>query len=95
MFVPKVACPSKDTLAFLQGAYMASYKAVQGISTSDRRIEIGDVFDSTDLPASSIKWLAEQGLIAQIEESTAGRKAKRSTTDAEATVVVADEEEQG
>lgn len=72
---------------------MASYKANQGISTADRRFEIGDVFDGADIPATSIKWLTEQGLITQVEESAIGRKAKRSTVDAEATVVTTEEEQ--
>lgn len=61
---------------------MASYKANKGISTSDKRIEEGDIFDAADLPASSIKWLVEQGiaeLVPGTETQTTGKKAKRST----------------
>lgn len=75
---------------------MTSYKANQGISTADnRRIEIGDVFDASELPNTSIKWLMEQGIIVVVDDSSTSRKAKRSTVDAEAIVTVADEEEQG
>jgi hypothetical protein len=66
---------------------MASYKVNQGISTSDNRFEAGDVVDGSDIPATSIKWLTEQGIIELVPGSDAEpvtKKSKRSaavTTD--------------
>lgn len=40
---------------------MAKYRVLVGIEFASRRVEAGDVVD--DIPAKSIKWLREQGLI--------------------------------
>jgi hypothetical protein len=40
---------------------MAKYKVLVGLDYSGKRAESGAVID--DLPAKSIKWLREQGLI--------------------------------
>lgn len=48
---------------------MVKFKALTGIDyPPNKRIEAGDVVD--DLPAKSIKWLREQGLIESVDEST-------------------------
>lgn len=49
---------------------MAKYRAVVGIDyPPDRRVEAGDLV--TDLPAKSIKWLREQGLIELVDGKVA------------------------
>jgi hypothetical protein len=40
---------------------MAKYRVLVGIESASRRVEAGEVVD--DIPAKSIKWLREQGLI--------------------------------
>ena len=40
---------------------MAKYRVLVGIEYASRRVEAGEVVD--DIPAKSIKWLREQGLI--------------------------------
>jgi len=46
---------------------VASYKVLQGIDYKDRRAEAGDVVD--DIPAKSIKWLVDQGIIEKVGTS--------------------------
>jgi hypothetical protein len=43
---------------------MAKYKTVVGLDYSGKRVEADEIVD--DLPAKSIKWLREQGLIVLI-----------------------------
>lgn len=43
---------------------MAKYKTVVGLDYSGKRVEADAIVD--DLPAKSIKWLREQGLIVLI-----------------------------
>jgi len=43
---------------------MAKYKVLVGLEYSGKRVEANAVID--DLPAKSIKWLREQGLIVLI-----------------------------
>lgn len=45
---------------------MAKYKVLVGLDYSGKRAESGAVID--DLPAKSIKWLREQGLIVLVSE---------------------------
>lgn len=44
---------------------MPKYRALTGIEYNNRRLEAGDLAD--DIPAKSIKWLREQGLIEQVD----------------------------
>ena len=46
---------------------MASYKVLQGIDYKDKRAEAGDVVD--DIPAKSVKWLVDQGIIEKVGAS--------------------------
>jgi hypothetical protein len=46
---------------------MPKYRALVGIEfPPDRRVEAGEVAD--DIPANSIKWLSEQGLIELVDQ---------------------------
>jgi len=45
----------------------ASYEVLTGLNYGDRRAEGGEII--SDLPASSIGWLLEQGHIKPVEES--------------------------
>jgi len=57
---------------------MPKYRALVGIQfPPDRRVEAGEVAD--DIPANSIKWLAEQGLIELV-----GPEGKSVVTDEDA-----------
>lgn len=40
---------------------MAKYKVLTGLTYGNRSVAAGDIVD--DIPAKSIKWLREQGLI--------------------------------
>lgn len=44
---------------------MASYKALTGLSYGNKKVAAGEIVD--DVPAKSIKWLREQGLIEQVD----------------------------
>lgn len=44
---------------------MAKYRVLVGIEYASRRVEAGEVVD--DIPAKSIKWLREQGLIEPVD----------------------------
>lgn len=45
---------------------MPKYKVLQGISyPPNKRAEVGDVVE--DIPAQSIKWLREQGIIEPLD----------------------------
>lgn len=44
---------------------MPKYKALVGLEYNNRRVDAGDVVE--DIPAKSIKWLREQGLIEQVD----------------------------
>jgi hypothetical protein len=48
-------------------ARKASYEVLTGLNYGDRRAEAGETV--SDLPASSIGWLLEQGHIKRVEES--------------------------
>jgi hypothetical protein len=43
---------------------MATYKALVGLDYAGKRIEAGQTVD--DIPAKSVAWLVEQGLISQV-----------------------------
>ena len=45
---------------------MPSYKVLTGIDYDGRRAEPGSII--TDLPARSVKWLLEQGIVEAIED---------------------------
>lgn len=46
---------------------MPKYRALVGLDfPPDRRVEAGEVAD--DIPANSIKWLTEQGLIELVDQ---------------------------
>lgn len=56
---------------------MPKYRALVGIEfPTGRRVEAGEVAD--DIPANSIKWLSEQGLIELVD----GGKAQPAEDDA-------------
>jgi hypothetical protein len=44
---------------------MAIYKALTGLSYGNKKVAAGEIVD--DVPAKSIKWLREQGLIEQVD----------------------------
>lgn len=47
---------------------MAKYKALVGLDyPPDKRVEAGDVVG--DLPAASVKWLKDQGLIEEVVDA--------------------------
>lgn len=47
---------------------MAKFKALVGIDyPPNKRVEAGDVVD--DLPADSVKWLKDQGMIEAVEDA--------------------------
>lgn len=54
---------------------MSAYKVLRGISYGSKRAEAGDVV--TDVPASSAKWLTEQGIIEPAETSKPSKQPKR------------------
>lgn len=58
---------------------MASYKVLTGINyPPNKRAEIGDVV--SDIPASSVKWLLDQGIIEVVggaEKPAAKKPAKK------------------
>lgn len=51
---------------------MASYKVLVGIDYGDKRAEVGDIV--SDLPAKSVSWLKEQGLIEDADEKPSRTK---------------------
>lgn len=53
---------------------MSAYKVLRGITYGSKRAEAGDVV--SDIPASSAKWLAEQGII-EPAEAKPSKQAKR------------------
>ena len=48
-------------------ARKASYEVLTGLNYGTKRAEAGDIV--SDIPASSIGWLLEQGHIKRVEES--------------------------
>lgn len=52
---------------------MAAHKVLRGITYEGHRAEAGDIV--TDIPAKSVPWLTEQGII----ESTEGNKQTKPT----------------
>lgn len=54
---------------------MTAHKALRGISYGNRRAEAGDVV--TDIPASSVKWLIEQGIIEPADAPKPSKQPKR------------------
>ncbi|CAB4158782.1 hypothetical protein UFOVP711_25 [uncultured Caudovirales phage] len=44
---------------------MAKYRVLVGVEYASRRAEPGEIVD--DIPAKSIKWLREQGLIEAVD----------------------------
>jgi hypothetical protein len=44
---------------------MAKYRVLVGVEYATRRAEPGEIVD--DIPAKSIKWLREQGLIEAVD----------------------------
>lgn len=46
---------------------MANYKVLTGVSYSGKRAEAGDVV--ADLPAKSITWMLDQGLIEAVGDA--------------------------
>jgi hypothetical protein len=44
---------------------MAKYRVLVGVEYATRRAEVGEIVD--DIPAKSIKWLREQGLIEAVD----------------------------
>lgn len=62
---------------------MASYKVLVGMDYGDKRVEAGDVV--SDIPAKSVAWLKEQGLIEDAEVAKPAKSSKKE--------VVAEEEE--
>jgi hypothetical protein len=44
---------------------MAKYRVLVGVDYATRRAEPGEIVD--DIPAKSIKWLREQGLIEAVD----------------------------
>lgn len=45
------------------------YRVVDGLNYRDKRAEPGDVV--TDLPARSVPWLVEQGLVVHVDDEEA------------------------
>ena len=64
---------------------MASYKVLVGLDYGDKRIEAGEIV--SDLPTKSVSWLKEQGLIEEVEESSAKSRSKKTES------IVLEEEE--
>ena len=57
---------------------MATYMAMTGLDYGDKRVEAGELV--SDLPAKSVTWLLEQGLIVLSDEKvTAPAKATKET----------------
>lgn len=52
---------------------MSDYRVVRGITYGKNRAEAGDVV--SDIPASSVKWLVEQGIVEPVTKPT--KQAKR------------------
>jgi hypothetical protein len=44
---------------------MASYRALTGLSYGNKKVAAGEIMN--DVPAKSIKWLRDQGLIEQVD----------------------------
>lgn len=51
---------------------MANYKALVGLEYNDKRVEEGET--ASDIPAKSVSWLLEQGLIELVETSSKIKK---------------------
>lgn len=47
---------------------MANYRVLVGLDYADKRAESGDTV--SDIPAKSIDWLVEQGIIERVEETS-------------------------
>lgn len=61
---------------------MASYKVLTGIDyPPNKRAEAGDVV--SDIPASSVKWLLDQGIIEVVSGDTKTTKKPTKSTDYE------------
>ncbi len=69
---------------------MAKYKTVVGLDYSGKRVEADAIVD--DLPAKSIKWLREQGLIVLISGNEVEEETVEETVE-ETPVVETPEEE--
>ena len=52
---------------------MASYRVNQAIRYGTRQVDAGEIAD--DIPATSVRWLTEQGIIEKVDE-----KPKKTTT---------------
>lgn len=71
---------------------MPNYRALVGMNyPPDRRVEAGDVV--SDIPAKSLKWLREQGLIELVEAPDAVVQDDVSDTEAELPADSASEDE--
>jgi hypothetical protein len=70
---------------------MPKYLVKQGLEYLNRRVEAGDVVD--DIPAKSISWLKEQGIIELVDGSTKAKvevKSQPAPVVKEAAPIVAD-----
>jgi hypothetical protein len=54
---------------------MTAHKVLRGISYGGRQVEAGDVVN--DIPAKSVPWLLDQGIIEVVEESKPSKPSKR------------------
>ena len=55
---------------------MAAYKVLVGLDYSGKRAEEGSIVD--DLPARSVAWLTEQGLIEKIDNQPKPKREQQS-----------------
>lgn len=62
---------------------MATYKVMVGMNCPpDKRFEPGDVVSDKDIPAKSIKWLTEDGVIV-LQETTSKKATPAAESDGE------------
>jgi hypothetical protein len=58
---------------------MANYKVLVGVDYAGKRAEPGDIV--TDLPAKSVPWLLEQGVIESVDKTATNTREPQSPTE--------------